>query len=107
MSLPTAAELDLVIEATWPAASHRTVGPFTLRDGQGGGQRASSATADGPVTRADIDAAARTMAEMDQRPDISAAPRRRYAGRGTCRCGICDPRPDQHSRRADRSDRGA
>ena len=74
MSLPTAAELDPVIEATWPAASHRTVGPFTLRDGQGGGQRASSATADGPVTRADSDAAARTMAEMGQRPIFRLRP---------------------------------
>ena len=74
MSLPTAAELDPAIEATWPAASHQTVGPFTLREGQAGGQRASAATAQGPASRADINAAARAMTEIGQRPIFRLRP---------------------------------
>jgi GNAT superfamily N-acetyltransferase len=39
--LPTLFE---VIEATWPAADMRMVGPFKARDGQGGGKRVSAAS---------------------------------------------------------------
>ena len=33
-----------VVDATWPAANFSTMGPFMLRDGQGGGSRVSAAT---------------------------------------------------------------
>ncbi len=55
-------------EATWPAARRWTEGPFTLRDGQGGGQRVSAATATGPVTPAQIAAAEDTMRTVGQKP---------------------------------------
>ena len=35
-----------LLEATWPAATRIKAGPFTLRDGQGGGNRVSAATLD-------------------------------------------------------------
>ena len=37
--------LFAVMEATWPAASVQQVGPWLIRDGQGGGKRVSAATA--------------------------------------------------------------
>ena len=44
-----------VMEATWPPLSSRVVGPFTLRDGAGGGKRVSAASLNGPFTEADLD----------------------------------------------------
>lgn len=44
-----------VMEATWPPASRRNLGPFTLRDGAGGGKRVSAASLDGPFGGADLD----------------------------------------------------
>lgn len=43
-----------VMDATWPPASRRSLGPFTLRDGAGGGKRVSAASLDGPFTEADL-----------------------------------------------------
>lgn len=37
--------LFAVMEATWPAASMQQVGPWLIREGQGGGKRVSAATA--------------------------------------------------------------
>lgn len=59
----TPALLAEVMEATWPPASRRTLGPFTLRDGAGGGKRVSAASLDGPFTEADLDALEAAMAE--------------------------------------------
>ena len=59
----TPALLAEVMEATWPPASRRTLGPFTLRDGAGGGKRVSAASLDGPFTDADLVA---LEAAMDQ-----------------------------------------
>lgn len=42
----TPARLAQVMEATWPAARSFREGPFTIRDGQGGGKRVSAATLD-------------------------------------------------------------
>ena len=42
----TPAELYATLEATWPPAARRRVGPWTIRDGQGGGKRVSAATAE-------------------------------------------------------------
>ena len=44
--MSTSFAFDL-LEATWPAATRTKLGPFTLRDGQGGGSRVSAATLDG------------------------------------------------------------
>lgn len=52
-----------VMEATWPPARHWRLGPFTLRDGAGGGKRVSAASADGPFTVDDLDAAVAAMPE--------------------------------------------
>jgi ribosomal protein S18 acetylase RimI-like enzyme len=54
--------LSRVMEATWPAARVWTVGPFTFRDGAGGGKRVSAASSDGNWTMADL-AALADMAE--------------------------------------------
>jgi N-acetylglutamate synthase len=43
-----------VLEATWPPAARHRAGPWVLRDGAGGGKRVSAATAEGPVTAADL-----------------------------------------------------
>lgn len=69
MDLPAAA-LFAALDATWPAASRSTCGPFTLRDGQGGGKRVSAATLDGPgsFVTGDIGAAEAGMERLGQRP---------------------------------------
>lgn len=57
-----------VCDQTWPAARRFSDGPWTLRDGQGGGKRASAATARGPVADSDIGSAETAMRAMGQRP---------------------------------------
>ena len=52
-----------VMEATWPPLSRRTLGPFTLRDGAGGGKRVSAASLDGPFTETDLASLEAAMAE--------------------------------------------
>lgn len=52
-----------VMEATWPPAGTRRLGPFTLREGAGGGKRVSAASCDGPFAEAELDAAEAAMAE--------------------------------------------
>lgn len=49
------------MEATWPPAASRRLGPFLLREGAGGGQRVSAATAEAPWTGADLEAAEAAM----------------------------------------------
>ena len=66
--IPDAETLYDVIEVTWPPAATRICGPFTIRDGQGGGKRVSAATANGPVTRADLPAAEEAMRALGQAP---------------------------------------
>ncbi len=55
-------------EATWPPASTRRVGPWTIREGQGGGKRVSAATANGPVADRDIALAEDAMRGLGQPP---------------------------------------
>jgi ribosomal protein S18 acetylase RimI-like enzyme len=55
--------LAAVMEATWPSASQRTLGPFVLRDGAGGGKRVSAASLDGTFLDTDLDALEGAMAE--------------------------------------------
>ncbi|MES0825756.1 GNAT family N-acetyltransferase [Ruegeria sp. SCP11] len=56
-----------IVDGTWPAAGYEQLGPFRLRQGQGGGSRVSAASALGPVTEADIDAAEVAMRAMGQK----------------------------------------
>ena len=51
-----------VVEATWPAATETQVGPWLIRDGQGGGKRVSAARPLGSVTQDDV---ALAMSEME------------------------------------------
>lgn len=55
-------------EATWPPASARRLGPWTIREGQGGGKRVSAASAEGPVSEADLARAEAAMRELGQQP---------------------------------------
>lgn len=55
--------LAAVMEATWPPQYQWQLGPFTLRDGAGGGKRVSAASCDGPFTEADLDRAEAAMAK--------------------------------------------
>ena len=71
MRLPTIGTLYDVIDGTWPAARYDTCGPFTLRQGRGGGQRVAAATTDRDVTEAEIEtaeAATRAFNAGDQPP---------------------------------------
>lgn len=61
-ALPDAALLEAVLEASWPAAGLRRLGPFSLRDGAGGGRRVSAATAEAPVSEAALEAALAALA---------------------------------------------
>ena len=64
---PMAQTLYEVIEATWPAARTLRVGNWTIRDGQGGGSRVSSATlAVGQASASDIAEAESAMAALGQ-----------------------------------------
>ena len=64
---PTAHRLYDVNDATWPPAEMHRLGPFTLRQGDGGGQRVSSASLwEDRFTEADIETAERAMKGMDQ-----------------------------------------
>lgn len=66
--LPDTASMMAATQATWPAFATVPCGPFTLRQGRGAGRRVSAATAEGPVTRAQIEAAAQGMRDMGQEP---------------------------------------
>jgi GNAT superfamily N-acetyltransferase len=59
----TPALLAEVMEATWPPASRSALGPFTLRDGAGGGKRVSAASLDGLFTDSDLVALEAAMPE--------------------------------------------
>lgn len=52
-----------VMEATWPPAGRHRLGPFTLRDGAGGGKRVSAASVEGPFTEDDLAALEAAMPE--------------------------------------------
>ncbi|MDX1780000.1 MAG: GNAT family N-acetyltransferase [Thalassovita sp.] len=63
---PDAEMLYDVIDGTWPAASTREMGPWLIREGRGGGQRVSAATALGPVAAGDIAQAEAAMQALSQ-----------------------------------------
>lgn len=66
MTIPDAGRLMAVLSATWPPRSCRQVGPWTIRDGAGGGKRVSAATAEGRVGPDDLATAAEAMARLGQ-----------------------------------------
>lgn len=60
-----------VVEATWPCAAKRSLGPVTLREGQGGGSRVSAssvetAASDAEISETEIRAAEEAMRAMGQ-----------------------------------------
>lgn len=67
MTPPGSAEIYAVLDATWPPARILRHGPWTLREGQGGGQRVSATTAHSPVLETDIASAEAEMAKLGQR----------------------------------------
>lgn len=66
---PDTNRLFASVDATWPPHRIWQQGGWTFRDGRGGGKRVSAATLSGPAQDADIEFAARVMAEMGQ-PDL-------------------------------------
>ena len=56
-----------VIDGTWPAAKYHKLGVWTIREGQGGGQRVSAATlVEDACTPSDISVAETAMQNLDQ-----------------------------------------
>lgn len=68
MKRPGPEQVFDVLDATWPAGRSISVGPWRLRQGNGGGQRVSAATAEAAVQAGDIDTAAQHMQAMGQHP---------------------------------------
>jgi GNAT superfamily N-acetyltransferase len=71
---PDLAALLAGLEATWPPASARRVGPWLIREGQGGGSRVSAATPAGDWQDADIPAAEAAMRALGQAPLFRIVP---------------------------------
>jgi len=70
LTLPDAPRIYALIAATWPAAQSFRVGPWTIRDGQGGGSRVSAATADGAFSIDGLPQAERAMRDLGQTPQF-------------------------------------
>lgn len=68
MTQPTALRLFEVLDTTWPAARIFNAGSWCIREGQGGGQRVSAATLDGPFEPCNINTAEDEMRGLGQRP---------------------------------------
>lgn len=60
--------LTALIDATWPATRFSTVGPWTIREGAGGGSRVSAATARDVAADAEIETAEAAMRALGQTP---------------------------------------
>jgi len=63
-----ATTLFATLEATWPAALCHRLGPWLVRNGQGGGKRVSAATATATWTLADLASAEAAMLALGQTP---------------------------------------
>ncbi|QEW18307.1 Acetyltransferase (GNAT) family protein [Marinibacterium anthonyi] len=89
------------VDGTWPAARVFQTGAWTLREGQGGGQRVSAATALAKASAADLPVAEEAMREMGQRPLFMIRPcdqtldalleARGYAIHDPVRAWVCPP----------------
>ncbi len=66
--MPRSDQLLATLDATWPPARLIVAGPWVLREGQGGGQRVSAATAESETSEADIGLAEKGMWDLRQRP---------------------------------------
>jgi GNAT superfamily N-acetyltransferase len=64
--MPDTAHLLKTCDATWPAASTRRLGPWLIREGQGGGQRVSATTALAAPVERDIASAEDAMQALGQ-----------------------------------------
>jgi N-acetylglutamate synthase len=64
----TPERLFALAEATWPAAQTLSLGPWTLRHGQGGGSRVSAATSEQVPSPADLAEAEQAMRAWGQSP---------------------------------------
>ena len=64
--LPSVETLMEVCEATWPPAKRELKGAWTVRDGAGGGKRASATTENFPTTEADLKQAEAAMRDLGQ-----------------------------------------
>jgi GNAT superfamily N-acetyltransferase len=62
----TPAQISAVLDATWPPATVQRHGPWTVRQGQGGGQRVNAATAQAAVDAGDLALAEAAMAGLGQ-----------------------------------------
>jgi len=65
---PDLATLYAAIDATWAPAAITREGPWTIREGRGGGQRVCAATAAGAVRAADLPTAEAAMRALGQTP---------------------------------------
>ena len=65
---PDAARLFAALEATWPPAATRRLGPVTLREGRGGGSRVSCATASSLPDTEQFEAAEAAMLAAGEPP---------------------------------------
>ena len=63
-----------VSDATWPCGARHMVGPFTVREGHGGGQRVSSATVDGDWNPSDLAAVEVEHLRLGQKPIFMIRP---------------------------------
>ena len=61
-------DIFAVIDGTWPAVRTEPSGPFTLRVGQGGGNRVSAATLEAPFEPDDLTRAEAAMRALNQQP---------------------------------------
>ena len=68
MKTPSLPHIFSALDATWPPARIFDLGPWRLREGRGGGQRVSAATAESPISETDIGAAETGMKDLGQRP---------------------------------------
>ncbi len=68
MTPPSPSRLFAALDATWAPANLRDTGPWRIREGQGGGQRVSAATAIYAVTETDIALAETEMRAIGQHP---------------------------------------
>ncbi len=73
-SMNNPADIFTVVDGTWPAARYETCGPWTLRAGQGGGNRVSAATLTGELGPEDIAKAETGMRALGQEPLFMVRP---------------------------------
>ena len=81
------------LDATWPAAARQVMGPWIIRDGQGGGKRVSAATPNSDWTPADIQTAEVAMQDLGQTPLFMITDKDQHLDQALAKAGydIVDP----------------